>query len=154
MLAYVACPPPPRFAAPPANLDHGVAVARARTRTDADTAALLMAAAGLLAALPVVAAGLSYLLRSWWCSIRCIDTASPMPSGQLTRLFGVWRSLTLTWDRSRQVAQQQGKYLAKLIKKGVKPGMKVPEGVKPFRYSHKGSLAYVGNDKAVMDVPT
>ena len=23
----------------------------------------------------------------------------------------------------------------------------------PFRYSHKGSLAYVGQDKAVMDVP-
>ena len=53
-----------------------------------------------------------------------------------------------------QVAQQQGKYMAKLVKKGVKPGMRVPEGVKPFRYSHKGSLAYVGNDKAVMDVPT
>ncbi len=52
------------------------------------------------------------------------------------------------------MAQQQGKYLAKLIRKGVKPGMRMPDGIKPFRYGHKGSLAYVGNDKAVMDVPT
>jgi len=29
----------------------------------------------------------------------------------------------------------------------------VPESVGPFRYFHKGSLAYVGSDRAVMDVP-
>ena len=49
-----------------------------------------------------------------------------------------------------QVAQQQGKYMAKLVKGGLLPGMEVPEGVPVFKYSHKGSLAYVGNDKAVM----
>lgn len=49
-----------------------------------------------------------------------------------------------------QVAQQQGKYMAKLVKGGLMPGMEVPEGAQVFKYSHKGSLAYVGNDNAVM----
>lgn len=51
-----------------------------------------------------------------------------------------------------QVAKQQGQYLAKLLRAGIAPG-KLPEGVEPFKYSHKGSLAYVGRDRAVMDVP-
>jgi NADH dehydrogenase FAD-containing subunit len=42
-----------------------------------------------------------------------------------------------------QVAKQQGQYLAKLISAGITPG-KVPEGIAPFKYNHKGSLAYVG----------
>jgi NADH dehydrogenase FAD-containing subunit len=41
------------------------------------------------------------------------------------------------------VAKQQGQYLAKLISAGIAPG-KVPQGVSPFKYKHKGSLAYVG----------
>lgn len=53
-----------------------------------------------------------------------------------------------------QVAQQQGKYMAKLVKAGLKPGMELPGGTAPFKYGHKGSLAYVGNDNAVMDVPS
>lgn len=52
-----------------------------------------------------------------------------------------------------QVARQQGEFFAKLLQAGVQPGMEVPEGVKPFRYGHKGSLAYVGGDRAVMDLP-
>ncbi len=35
----------------------------------------------------------------------------------------------------------------------MRSGDALPAGVKPFKYSHKGSLAYVGSDKAVMDVP-
>jgi hypothetical protein len=42
-----------------------------------------------------------------------------------------------------QVAKQQGQYLAKLVSAGIAPG-RVPEGVAPFKYNHKGSLAYVG----------
>lgn len=42
-----------------------------------------------------------------------------------------------------QVAKQQGQYLAQLVKAGIEPG-KLPEGVAPFKYNHKGSLAYVG----------
>jgi NADH dehydrogenase FAD-containing subunit len=35
----------------------------------------------------------------------------------------------------------------------VRPGEPLPEGVPPFEYRHKGSLAYIGNDKAVMAIP-
>lgn len=53
-----------------------------------------------------------------------------------------------------QVAKQQGEYVAKLLSSGkAKPGQPVT-GFKGFRYGHKGSLAYVGRDKAVMDVPS
>ena len=49
-----------------------------------------------------------------------------------------------------QVAQQQGKYMAALVKGGLLPGMESPQGSQGFKYFHKGSLAYVGNDNAVM----
>ena len=53
------------------------------------------------------------------------------------------------------MAKQQGEFLAALLAKGtVKTGDQIPAAAKPFKYSHKGSLAYVGSDKAVMDVPT
>jgi NADH dehydrogenase FAD-containing subunit len=53
-----------------------------------------------------------------------------------------------------QVAKQQGEFLAALLGQGaVRSGDALPAGAKPFKYSHKGSLAYVGSDKAVMDVP-
>lgn len=47
----------------------------------------------------------------------------------------------------------QGEYFAKLLRRGIKPGLELPEGAEPFRYGHKGSLAYVGSDRAVMDMP-
>lgn len=51
------------------------------------------------------------------------------------------------------MAKQQGEYLAKILGEGkIQPGKPV-QGVRGFRYGHKGSLAYVGRDKAVMDVP-
>eukprot|EP00877_Chromochloris_zofingiensis_P004510 jgi/Chrzof1/1405/Cz10g06180.t1 len=57
-----------------------------------------------------------------------------------------------------QVAKQQGEYLASLFSKSEVTGnpdtTSIPEKVTPFRYFHKGSLAYVGGDRAVMDVPT
>ncbi|KIY96076.1 NADH dehydrogenase, extrinsic [Monoraphidium neglectum] len=56
-----------------------------------------------------------------------------------------------------QVAKQQGEYIAELLVQGhiTGPAAAAPAlgGSKPFRYFHKGSLAYVGSDKAVMDVP-
>lgn len=56
-----------------------------------------------------------------------------------------------------QVAQQQGRYLASLFTSGRITGDEsttmVPPATQPFKYFHKGSLAYVGQDKAVMDVP-
>lgn len=57
-----------------------------------------------------------------------------------------------------QVARQEGAYLAHLLKKhSPKPEAKgseaLPQPQKPFKYTHLGSLAYVGADKAVMDIP-
>ena len=57
-----------------------------------------------------------------------------------------------------QVARQEGEYLAKLLKKHNPPPHTQGEGALPrpekaFKYTHLGSLAYVGADKAVMDIP-
>ena len=59
-----------------------------------------------------------------------------------------------------QVARQEGEYLARLLKQH-NPGPQsqgngqgaLPHPQKPFKYTHLGSLAYVGADKAVMDIP-
>jgi NADH:ubiquinone reductase (non-electrogenic) len=53
------------------------------------------------------------------------------------------------------VARQQGEWLAKKVfaQQGMWQGDKLPETFPPFSYSHKGALAYVGQDRAVMDVP-
>eukprot|EP00884_Botryococcus_braunii_P007779 jgi/Botrbrau1/17001/Bobra.49_2s0060.1 len=52
-----------------------------------------------------------------------------------------------------QVAKQEGEYMARLLAAGIQPGQPLPEGAAPFEYKHKGSLAYIGNDKAVMAIP-
>ena len=46
-----------------------------------------------------------------------------------------------------QVAQQQGKYLARAL---IRVARKLP--VEPFRYKHLGMLAYIGNNKALADL--
>ena len=51
------------------------------------------------------------------------------------------------------MAKQQGEYLAKLLTSGKAVPKQPLKDVRPFRYTHRGSLAYVGRDKAVMDVP-
>ena len=57
-----------------------------------------------------------------------------------------------------QVARQEGEYLARLLKQhSPKPQSQgngaLPHPQKPCKYTHLGSLAYVGADKAVMDIP-
>lgn len=56
-----------------------------------------------------------------------------------------------------QVAKQQGEYMAEVLKRGKfdqEQGLlEVADRQEPFKYHHKGSLAYVGGDKAVMDIP-
>ncbi|KXN67665.1 alternative NADH-dehydrogenase [Conidiobolus coronatus NRRL 28638] len=63
-----------------------------------------------------------------------------------------------------QVASQQGKYLARVFKglnkadsEGVKDQAQVIEqmtkNVRPFQYTHNGSLAYIGSEKAIADIP-
>lgn len=46
-----------------------------------------------------------------------------------------------------QVAQQQGKYLAKALTRRARK-----ESVEPFQYKHLGMLAYVGDSKALADL--
>jgi len=68
----------------------------------------------------------------------------------LTKIDSGLRALPAT----AQVAKQEGEYLAKLLGEGkVLPAQPLDASTKPFVYTHKGSLAYVGSDKAVMDVP-
>lgn len=72
---------------------------------------------------------------------------------RVQQLKALWMPLCQHWIGGVQVAKQQGEYVAKLLASGkAKPGQPVT-GFKGFRYGHKGSLAYVGRDKAVMDVP-
>ncbi|PNW69798.1 hypothetical protein CHLRE_19g750547v5 [Chlamydomonas reinhardtii] len=57
-----------------------------------------------------------------------------------------------------QVANQQGKYLAAVFAGNRVTGAPeldaaLADKIKPFRYFHKGSAAYVGSDKAVFDLP-
>ncbi|KAI8886937.1 FAD/NAD(P)-binding domain-containing protein [Backusella circina FSU 941] len=73
-----------------------------------------------------------------------------------------------------QVAAQQGKYLARLFrqlairdelesmdaesipseeKAKIDRKLKKVKDIKPFHYSHQGSLCYVGSDKAIADLP-
>lgn len=53
-----------------------------------------------------------------------------------------------------QVAKQEGEFLAEIFASNdVKPGFTLNPDTKSFEYFHKGSLAYVGGDRAVMDVP-
>jgi len=50
-----------------------------------------------------------------------------------------------------QVAQQQGKYLVKLLNKMV--GNKEHPKQKPFIYHHQGMMAYLGMNVALLDAP-
>ena len=57
-----------------------------------------------------------------------------------------------------QVARQEGAYLAKMLQKhdpshSPDTHSALPVAKKAFKYTHLGSLAYVGTDKAVMDIP-
>eukprot|EP01024_Parvocaulis_polyphysoides_P073525 TRINITY_DN9468_c1_g1_i5.p1 TRINITY_DN9468_c1_g1~~TRINITY_DN9468_c1_g1_i5.p1 ORF type:complete len:604 (+),score=96.75 TRINITY_DN9468_c1_g1_i5:111-1922(+) len=53
-----------------------------------------------------------------------------------------------------QVAGQQGKYLAQILGNNkIQSGDELPKEVHQFGYMHKGSLAYIGADKAVIDAP-
>ena len=58
-----------------------------------------------------------------------------------------------------QVATQQGKYLANLISKlegeaDIESSQDLEtQGAKPFKYRHLGSFAYVGDNRAVLELP-
>ncbi|KAF9434064.1 NADH:ubiquinone oxidoreductase [Entomortierella beljakovae] len=52
-----------------------------------------------------------------------------------------------------QVASQQGKYLASVFEGLARLDDGESKKIQPFEYSHQGSLAYIGSDKAIADLP-
>lgn len=54
-----------------------------------------------------------------------------------------------TWAPTAQVASKQGKYLASLFN-SQRASLTEAE---PFTYEHAGTLAYIGNDEAIADLP-
>ncbi|OGM49384.1 hypothetical protein ABOM_003602 [Aspergillus bombycis] len=51
-----------------------------------------------------------------------------------------------------QVAAQQGTYLAEVFNNMTATESQSPTDVQPFRYSHQGTLAYIGSELAVADL--
>ena len=57
------------------------------------------------------------------------------------------------YPATAQVAKQQGEHLAALLNAANGNKEIISSGqLQPFSYSHKGSLAYIGSDAAVMDM--
>lgn len=72
----------------------------------------------------------------------------------LRRLDSKLKSLPAT----AQVADQEGRYVAKLLNETngeitSTSVEKTEKGLKPFEYKHLGSFAYVGDNKAVLELP-
>ncbi|KAI8997307.1 hypothetical protein BDB01DRAFT_770594 [Pilobolus umbonatus] len=89
-------------------------------------------------------------------------------------IFALGDATATRYAPTAQVAAQQGKYLARLFKQLAvrdeleaeisnaeteedkmkkERKLKKARDIKPFHYSHQGSLCYVGSDKAVADLP-
>ncbi|KAF7795465.1 hypothetical protein EIP86_006626 [Pleurotus ostreatoroseus] len=97
-------------------------------------------------------------------------------------VFAIGDCTATSYAPTAQVAQQQGAYLARIFKQlakrdalaeQLKEAQTLPETevekksrvetlesqiakvdkIRPFRYTHQGSLAYIGSDKAIADLP-
>lgn len=84
-----------------------------------------------------------------------ITESSTLDREQFRELLKTIDSGLRTLPATAQVAKQQGEFLAKLFAENdIRPGdNSLSPEAKAFKYYHKGSLAYVGTDRAVMDVP-
>ncbi|RKP08067.1 FAD/NAD-P-binding domain-containing protein [Thamnocephalis sphaerospora] len=76
-------------------------------------------------------------------------------------VFALGDATATKYAPTAQVASQQGAYLAAVFNKlgamekddAISPDLDTRlEAVKPFKYSHYASLAYIGSDKAIADV--
>lgn len=56
---------------------------------------------------------------------------------------------TINLPATSQVAQQEGRYLARLLNNSIQG-----KSYKPFRYRHYGMLAYIGSNRALADLAT
>ncbi|KZT06661.1 FAD/NAD-P-binding domain-containing protein [Laetiporus sulphureus 93-53] len=96
-------------------------------------------------------------------------------------IFAVGDCAATSYAATAQVASQQGSYLARILvqiakkdaleaqlhalesapvteereaeKHNIEKQLKKVENLRPFKYSHQGSLAYIGSDKAIADFP-
>ncbi|KAI8071388.1 hypothetical protein BC940DRAFT_167943 [Gongronella butleri] len=89
-------------------------------------------------------------------------------------IFALGDATATKYAPTAQVAAQQGKYLARLFqqmavrerleieleagmtdeeRKKKERKLQKAQEIKPFQYSHQGSLCYVGSDKAIADLP-
>lgn len=85
-----------------------------------------------------------------------IDDTSSLDRDQFKELLKTIDLGLRALPATAQVAKQEGEYLAAMFAANdVRPGFMPTstEENRPFEYFHKGSLAYVGSDRAVMDVP-
>lgn len=117
----------------------------------------------LMAKFPEVQTGRRGLLVDDWLKMTGTDD-----------IFALGDSTFTKYAPTAQVAAQQGKYLARVfhqlhrveelriqVDKAKDPEDRAKllrklqrvEDIKPFHYSHQGSLCYIGSDKAIADLP-
>lgn len=86
-----------------------------------------------------------------------LDETTQLNKAQFTELLSAIDKTVKPLAPTAQVAKQEGEYLAHLLSHTKLWGTQDTDAQlqqrNPFKYSHKGSLAYVGDDRAVMDVP-
>ena len=86
-----------------------------------------------------------------------IDETSELDQSQFAELLKTIDSGLRALPATAQVAKQEGEYLAAILTASQsfpdEGRVEVPAETKPFEYFHRGSLAYIGGDRAVMDVP-
>ncbi|KAI7836386.1 hypothetical protein COHA_009749 [Chlorella ohadii] len=90
---------------------------------------------------------------SMYREVGIVDPSSTLNHDQFVSLINAIDSGLRALPATAQVARQQGEYLAEALRLADGQLGSLDELAPPFRYSHKGSMAYVGGDRAVMDVP-
>ena len=85
---------------------------------------------------------------SWWES-HVNKATGTVGVAELSVLLEAMDRGLRTLPATAQVAKQQGEFLAQQMNKNEPPGA----AGALFEYAHKGSLAYIGSDSAVADIP-
>lgn len=86
--------------------------------------------------------------------LQCLDPDCQVNLSHFEELLMEIDNTLRSLPATGQVAGQEGSYLAKLFSKHtITPGQPMPPKAPLFKYMHKVDLAYVGSDKAVMQLP-
>jgi NADH:ubiquinone reductase (non-electrogenic) len=88
-------------------------------------------------------------------ALAALESTGRLDQAQFTALLRDVDASLHALPPTAQVAAQQGQYLASLLQhNSFDPSigtLHLSDKQKPFKYLHKGSLAYVGEDKAIVD---